>query len=382
MRIGFVTWSDPENVKSFSGTHRLMLRALREYGHNVQVLGPLNSPWLTAGKIANRILKKTTGHFLDPTHTWMAANDFARSLQRKLKGEQLDVLFAPAASTAFVRARLNLPVVYYTDATFRLIQKSYGFYSRMFDFSRKSGEEIEKYALRTARFSIFPSHWAAQSALHDYGVPAERVGVVPMGANLEKEPTEAEALRDRGSDTCQLLFVGVWWERKGGDIALETLRALRAQGVPAQLTVCGCTPTETDPHMEVIPYLNKAIQADAERLASLFLRSHFFLLPTRADAFPMVLSEASAYGLINLSTDVGGVSEIVVDGVTGILFSLDARGPDYAKAAADLWANAKQMEKMRAAARTRYLQTLRWSSWASAITAYFDAANELSNEAG
>jgi glycosyltransferase involved in cell wall biosynthesis len=47
-----------------------------------------------------------------------------------------------------------------------------------------------------------------------------------------------------------------------------------------------------------------------------------FVLPTQADCVPVVLTEASAYGLPILSTAVGGVSTIGEDKVNGRVFPL------------------------------------------------------------
>ena len=43
----------------------------------------------------------------------------------------------------------------------------------------------------------------------------------------------------RPNDRCRLLFVGIGWERKGGDVAVEVARLLNDRGLPTELTMLG-----------------------------------------------------------------------------------------------------------------------------------------------
>ena len=60
-----------------------------------------------------------------------------------------------------------------------------------------------------------------------------------------------------------------------------------------------------------------------------------FLYTSWCDGIPNVLLEAMAAGLVVIAPDVGGVSEVVIDGVTGILLPSVANDADMAKTYAD-----------------------------------------------
>ena len=80
----------------------------------------------------------------------------------------------------------------------------------------------------------------------------------------------------------------------------------------------------------MIPFIGKATAEDRQRLNELYARSHFFIMPTRAEAFGIVFAEASTFGVPCLGTAVGGLPSVIKDGVNGQLFPLDANGEDYA----------------------------------------------------
>ena len=115
--------------------------------------------------------------------------------------------------------------------------------------------------------------------------------------------------------------MGTNWERKGGDIAYETLLKLEEMGIQAELIVCGSMPPPGIAHerMTVIPYLDKNDERQAREIEELYTMSDFLILPTRADCAPNVFKEANAFGLPVITTDTGGVADVVRDGENGLL---------------------------------------------------------------
>lgn len=345
-----------------------MFWALERHCGEVVPLGPV-PPDITLylGKVRNQLSLRLLGKKYDYAFSTLIARHYAQRFAAKLARERFDWVFAPAASTEIAFLDTPLPLVYLSDATVSLLRGYYPDFSNL--TNEKEAEEIERRATRRAGLLVYPSQWAAASARRDYGVDSDRLVVVPFGANLEPAPAHEEALGRQPGDRCQLLFLGVDWQRKGGEITFETLLALDRLGIPAQLTICGCVPPARfdHPHLKVIPFLGKNNPAQSRQLLTLLLASNFLLLPTRADCTPIVLCEAAAAGLPVLVADTGGVAGAVQDGENGFILPYEARGEAYARQIAWIYGEPERYIALVRSSRASFEARLNWDSWAMTI---------------
>jgi glycosyltransferase involved in cell wall biosynthesis len=202
--------------------------------------------------------------------------------------------------------------------------------------SVSAGQVIEQLALNRCARALYATEWAAETTQRSYGIPDHKVNIVPFGGNLAEPPAlqqVSDIIRQRPATPCRLLLVGVDWVRKGVDIAVDTVKALSAAGLDCRLTIVGCSPpagASLPACVEVIPFISKVTAEDRQRLNDLYARSHFFIMPTRAEAFGIVFAEASTFGVPCLATAVGGLPSVIKNGVNGQLFPLEANGEDYA----------------------------------------------------
>lgn len=299
---------------------------------------------------------------------------FARRFLSKLKTNTPDLIFAPVASVEIALLKTEIPIVYLSDATFSVMQDYYPNFKRLLGFSKREGNYLERLAIQKASAIIYPSNWAARSAVEDYGADQAKVHIVPFGANIDAVPHRDAILAKSAESKCKLLFLGRNWARKGGDIAIETLHHLRLSGVDAELTVCGCVPPHgaaTD-YVHVIPFLNKNDENQRRQLEALLLDHHFLVLPTRADCSPIVFCEAAAYGLPSVTTDTGGVSGVVQNGRNGFLMPLSARGDQYAALIRSIYVDANRYQDLIMKCRNAYDQQLNWDSWGKSASRIFE----------
>jgi glycosyltransferase involved in cell wall biosynthesis len=163
------------------------------------------------------------------------------------------------------------------------------------------------------------SQWTKSGLLDEYGVPAEKVVVIPPGVNSRewRRPTPRLPSDTAASKPVKILFVGGDLQRKGGDLLLQAFRALRQEkaGNAIELHLVTRDTVATEPGLFV--YHN--MQPNSAPLKALFHDADIFCLPTYGDCLPMVLSEAGAAELPSVATNVAGIGEIVKEGETGFL---------------------------------------------------------------
>jgi glycosyltransferase involved in cell wall biosynthesis len=205
--------------------------------------------------------------------------------------------------------------------------------------------------------------------VRDYGVDEAKVRVLPYGANLERVPAREDALAPKPEGPLTLLWLGVDWERKGGPIALETVRLLRAGGTDARLVVVGCVPPggADAEAVRVLPRLDKGVPAQAAELERLLRESHFLFLPTRADCYGIVFCEASAYGTPSIATDTGGVPGAVHEGRNGHLLPLGADAGAYTSLIREIWDEPARYHALCASSRALYDERLNWDAWGKEV---------------
>ncbi|HZU70439.1 MAG TPA: glycosyltransferase family 4 protein [Ktedonobacteraceae bacterium] len=371
INIAFLTAFDLEDIQAWSwaGTFYFMAQALEKYCGEVSHIGPINC-W---EQVAARVIRKGSSLLLKKNyvsyHNFLVARKYAKVAARRLARGTFDVIFTPVGEPEIAFLKTDIPIVLFEDATYGQLMNYYPAYSNLLKRSIYELNTLEELALKKASLVLCSSEWAARSALEDYHTEKRKVHVLPQGTNIEHPPAREEVWRKRKSDRCRLLFVGVDWQRKGGEIAFETLLRLEELGIQAELIVCGCVPPPQFSHerMMVIPYLYKSDEKQREQLEQLYMTSDFFLLPTRSESYGMVFAEASAFGLPSITSDTGGVSEVVRNGENGFVLAYHARGAEYAKVIADIYRDDQRYKELVRSSRAAFDTRLTWDSWGMAV---------------
>jgi glycosyltransferase involved in cell wall biosynthesis len=293
------------------------------------------------------------------------ARRFAGVATREMARRAFDVVVAPTSITEIAFLETDLPIVLLEDATFALLHNYYHLYAHIPRRAVRQLDAATRTAINKASLLVYSSAWAGRSAIEDYGADPHKVHVVPMGANLAHPPGKEVVQQRKNTDRCRLLLVGVDWQRKGGQIAFETLLKLEELGLDAELTICGCVPPDSISHqrMRVIPFLDKHDEHQRRELEQLYLTSDFLLLPTRSEAYGIVFCEAAAFGLPAITTATGGVAEVVRDGENGYALPLSAGGAEYALLIAQIHRDDRRYFELVRSSRAAYDARLNWESW-------------------
>lgn len=368
LRIALLQTEDARNIRTWSGTAYFSKQAFQQYVGEVVDLSP--APFRTTPyKAAGRVIKTLTGR----EYSYIQSLPFARRLGKHfsqiLAQGEYDLVFSPAGSAALAYLQTDIPIIYYSDATWRVVHNYYHCYTNVLPRMAEAADLLDRLTLKHASLALFSSDWAAGSAVRDYQADPSKVHTVFIGANLMDPPTRAQALQRETSDGIHLLMVGVSWENKGGAIALQTLEALLSRGKDAWLTVVGCKAPEgvAHPRMRVIPFLNKQIPAEQERFQALWREATVFILPTRFEAAGIVFCEAGAYGLPVVATATGGVGSLVKEGVNGYTLSPESGGKEYAKKILEITSDAGAYRQLCHSSREEYEKRLNWDVWGARV---------------
>lgn len=253
-----------------------------------------------------------------------------------------------AASSAGIKRRPA--IVYAIDTTPALMDDVYEIYYNVSPagaIKRTLRDMLFRSALARCAAIAPWSQWAARSFVENYGVPEERIHVIPPGVDLAQW-----ALAEDGSGSgtnpeerpFRMLFVGADFERKGGPLLLEVFRQSLKGRCELHLV------TKFDVKEEPGVFVYRGFGPNDGALRRLYQRSDAMVLPTRADCFSLASIEAMASGLPVISCPVGGIPEIIRDGETGFLVPPDD-GRALLEAIESLLRNRSQARAMGRAGR-------------------------------
>lgn len=363
MKAGFAGRWSPLEKNAWSGTYFHAYQAIKK---NAEVqLFAYTWPWYIRERlIFHKQIQKFRNRKLAVEFLRGYAKWFSKQLENELRQSKLDVLFVPAAPQLIAYCKTGVPIIYMADATFQHLQGYYDSFGNLAAYNIRQGIELDKRAFENATHCMLASDWAKQCAITDYQIPPHKITVAPLGANLDIIPATAELKKEKNK-TCQLLFLGVEWERKGGQIALDTFYALQKSGMPVHLTIIGCLPPVpvNDKNITVIRFINKNNKDESARLYNILLKTDFLLLPTRAECAGVVFCEAGAFGIPAVTSNTGGISTYVNNGVNGFTLPLAAGADAYAGKILELFSDEDAYRKLCVSSRKNYETTLNWDNW-------------------
>ncbi len=164
--------------------------------------------------------------------------------------------------------------------------------------------------------------------LADIGVKTDKVEIVRCGVDPDQfSPKKAVA----NNQVIKIGVIGRLVEKKGIDILIEAVTALKAQGKRIELHIAGSGPLEDS--LKSLVRRNKLSEKEVVFFGAIphaevagFIKSlDMFVLPCRQgkngdiDGIPVVLMEAMISGVPVITSNLSGIPELVIDQVTGLL---------------------------------------------------------------
>ena len=296
---------------------------------------------------------------------------YLRRTYRHLQRAPQDLLFGLySGSTLAMLEPTSTPMAYVTDGAAHDLVDTYPQFAHLSKQRIAEILRLEEEGVARCEMIVTHTEWSARSLIEKAGAAPEKVVVATPGiapeniiAGLEPSPIDPDG-------TLEAVFVGRAWERKGLPQALAAIELLNSRGIPAHITVLGCTPPEDilTAHSTCLGPFNPNNKEEMERYERVLIAAHVHLLPSLAECFGVAITEAGAYCTPSVVTEVQGLPEAVIHGETGAVISVEE---DVVEALAEVMAGwyAEPLEHLRMCRGVRrdVEERLNWDVWGRTV---------------
>jgi glycosyltransferase involved in cell wall biosynthesis len=345
MRIVLLSGIWPPDVGGPATHGPELARFLAARGHDVQVVTMADGAVTDRPVPVSTVLRSRPFPIRYPQLAWLTA----------WRARNADVIYATAtyaaAAAASRSARKPLVAKLVSDPAYERAQRYGVFGGTLEEFQQAPGKAVaalrrsRTVALRRASTIVVPSRYLAELA-RGWGLEQERIVVLtnpaPDVPALDPEPQEPNTF----------VFVGRLTRQK----ALETAIDAVAQVPEARLLLVGDGPERARLERHAAERLNGRARflgaLPRERALRIVAGSEAAILSSDWENLPHAAVEAMAVGTPVVATAVGGVPEVITDGVEGLLVP-PGRPDELAAAARRLLEEPGLRERLAEGARAR-----------------------------
>ncbi len=324
-----LTWEFPPRIIGGISTHVYHLsRALVEKGTSVRVI-TCDFPKTPAEEIIDGVPVSRVDSGRVPESNFLLwiyhlNSQMISKTTELFETERFDLIHAHdwvvGRAAVELKNRLGLPLISTIHAT------EIGRGGSLDGEYRGKVRDIERLLVEQSDGIICCSNYMLDHIQHVLGAVKTKIRVIPNGVEASRfnnghqpQPIPAGISKDRKT----ILYVGRIVREKGIFTLLDAFEKLRKQGKDVSLVLVGEGPLKEDLAKEVLRRkLNDRVKlagfVDEKKLVSLYNSSDVFVLASHYEPFGMVALEAMASRIPVVVSDVGGLSEIVEDGITGV----------------------------------------------------------------
>jgi glycosyltransferase involved in cell wall biosynthesis len=234
--------------------------------------------------------------------------------------EQMDILLVANSSKLYgllplIRKRTRPSVfVFIQNVDIASDGASVGY---LFPLARQYHRQIDGY--------FVPSQLTA-SLIRGFGVDPAKIHVVPNAAvytpAVDEEPDLfGEGLPDRA---LHILYAGRFDRQKGMDRLSEIFQRLRVDDIPFEARLVGKAVLEQSQDHSFADVTIAPPSYEIDVMRGHFRWADVLVLPSRWEGLPLVMMDALIFGLLVITTDVGGIPEYVANGRECVMVSNSA----------------------------------------------------------
>lgn len=199
------------------------------------------------------------------------------------------------------------------------IRKTFSFEHSIYDEVKSARQFLFDQLLQRLSQKVIAVSDSVKNSLIEHGIKARLIVVLPNGLNLSRYKRKAHETKKK---PLTALFAGRLVRDKGADIFINALsQTERVEGV-----IAGDGPErERLESLTAKLGLGKRIRFLGTRddIRELLASVDYLVVPSRREGFGLVIVEARAYGLPVIGTKIGGIPDLIKDGVNGLLIPPD-----------------------------------------------------------
>ncbi|ODQ65170.1 UDP-Glycosyltransferase/glycogen phosphorylase [Nadsonia fulvescens var. elongata DSM 6958] len=180
------------------------------------------------------------------------------------------------------------------------------------------GNKLLKFTLSDVGHVICVSHTCKENTVLRASLDPECVSVIPnavVSSDFQPDPTKAS------SDHITIVGISRLYPNKGADLLTAIIPRICAAHPNVRFTIGGSGPKEIDLIQMREKYrLQERVDLIGsirhEEVRDIMVTGHIYLHPTLTEAFGTVLVEAASCGLLVVTTNVGGIPEVLPSHMT------------------------------------------------------------------
>ncbi|MGA2775587.1 MAG: glycosyltransferase [Candidatus Omnitrophota bacterium] len=331
----------PDTAWGGIGTYSYNLaQGLAAAGQNVHVICQgldVDKEYEDNGVYVHQVAHKTNfpfkGIFREFLLRWEYSQSIYDKLKEVIKKHHIDIIEAPNLSAE--------GFIYSLHKKTPLVTRLHTHFSEVINFlswektmDRRLSCWLENAGIARSDLVICSTNAHARFVAHEVGIPLEKIGIVPLGIPL---PDLNGHVKYNAEPT--VLFVGRLEKRKGVHILIQAIPYAVNKFPNARFIIVGRDSFIDDASVSfsgdakhsfkkqliaMLPeYCRKNVEfvgyVPPEDLSRYYRECDVFVAPSLYESFGLIYVEAMSYAKPVIGCGVGGVPEVIKDGVTGVL---------------------------------------------------------------
>jgi len=342
LNICFVSSQYPPHTIGGAGTYAACLcRELAKLGHKVHAIIPSHNSTIRPTNKNGVFIHKVSvpnKSFLKTLSFWLKIKKIYEKIEKKVG---FDVLHSNVTSDlSLTRHSIKIPrivtVHHLAKTTFETVKIPFSQMltnlnteTSLLSWIEKKTLDLDKIVVKRAQKIIAVSNFVRKSLISSYKLAPSKISVIYNGVDwkdFQIDPNEIMKVKKlyNVKEDNVILYVGRIEPRKGINLLLEAFSILiKKTKRKCRLFIVGSGNQtflwKTAQRMRITHHLTLIDRVNSDSLKKIYGLSNVFVLPSLLEGFGLTLLEAMAAGKPIVALNVGGIPEIVKDGVNGKL---------------------------------------------------------------